>query len=408
MSDFGVAATEETTSSAVRSDRSGVFAVYAIYAAEGLSFAAVTSRAPEIQLAHGLSDDAINLLVACVPATAVAGGLLAARVAARFGPGPLLRCAQVLFHASVLAVGVVRGVPALVVTLVALALSVGALDAAMNAQAVAVQARAGRSVVNGFFAVWSAMGIAGSLWISLANGTGVSLPAGFALPAAVGLLVALATVRFRLPAEDRAAACGLEEPACQAVPWRPLLVIGGVLACAYVAEGAVMGFAVKYVQGDLRGSAAVAPLAIAAFALTTVLGRSLADRAIGRWGAPRLVRAGALVTTAGLLAVAAAPGPAVAIGGFALAGLGLCSMAPSAYAAAGRHDPGGRGVAVARVGIFNYIGFVCGTAMVAAVHPLSGYRAGYAVAATALVVVAALAGRLASGPVQRHRRLATS
>ncbi|WP_242903525.1 MFS transporter [Actinomadura terrae] len=408
MSDFGVAATGETTSGAVRSDRSGVFAVYAIYAAEGLSFAAVTSRAPELQLAHGLSDDAINLLVACVPVVAIAGALLAARVAAGVGPGPLLRTAQVLFHASVLVLGLVHGVPALIATLVVLALAVGALDAAMNAQAVAVQARAGRSVVNGFFAVWSAMGIAGSLWISLANGTGVSLPAGFAPPAVLGLLVALVTLRCRLPAETGAAEPEVDKPGCPAVPWRPLLAIGGVLACAYVAEGAVTGFAVKYVRDGLHSSAAVAPLAIAAFALTTVLGRCLADRAIGRWGAPRLVRAGALVTTAGLVAVAAAPGPAVAIGGFALAGLGLCSMAPSAYAAAGRHDPGGRGVAVARVGVFNYIGFVCGAAMVAAVHPLSGYRAGYAVAAVALVVVAAFAGRLAPGPAQRRARLATS
>ncbi|MFD0686992.1 MFS transporter [Actinomadura fibrosa] len=429
MGRSGAAATRASTT-ITRGAGAGARALYAVYAAEGLAFAAVISRSPELQRAHELSDDAINLLVVCIPVLAVAGGLLAARLAARTGSGPVLRWAQVLFPVAVLLIGLPAGLGGLLAALALFALSMGVLDAAMNAQAVAAQRRAGRSMVNGFFAVFSAMGIAGSLWISLANHLDLSLAAGFAPPAAVGLLIALGIARARLPGDAPAVpgdgarggpgtspaplpgdspvvpeegargAPGDHRPlADQAptVPWRPLLVIGGVLACAYVAEGAVTGFAVKYVQDGLGGSASVAPLAITAFALATVLGRSVADRAVGRWGAARLARAGGAVALAGLVTVAAAPGPAAAIAGFGLAGLGLCSMAPSAYATAGSRDPGGRGVAVARVGVFNYVGFVSGTVMVAAVHPLSGYRAGYAVAAAALVVVVALAGRLSTG-----------
>ncbi|CNE41390.1 integral membrane protein [Mycobacterium tuberculosis] len=377
-------------------------AIYAVYAGEGLAFAAVLARSPEIQRAHRFGDDAIDLLVALIPVVGIAGGLLAATLVRRLSPRAVLVAAQVLFHTGVLLVGLARGRTAVICALLLFGVSMGVLDATVNAQAVAAERLAGRSVVNGFFAVWSAMGIAGALWISLANGLDVSLAAGFAVPAAMGLLIAVLTSRLPLPGD---AAVGPAEPAAPAppVPWRPLLAIGMVLACAYVAEGTVSGFAVKYVRDELDAPGTVAPLAIAAFTLTTVLGRSVADRAIRRWGAPRLARGGAAVAMVGLIAVAAAPGPVLAIAGFAVIGAGLCSMAPSAYAAAGGHDPGGRGVAVARVGVFSYTGFVGGAAMVTAVHPMGGYRAAYLIAALFLSVVAALAARFTTVPALSGR-----
>ncbi|WP_285496982.1 MFS transporter [Actinomadura sp. NBRC 104425] len=388
-------------------------AIYLCYAGEALAFSAVMARIPHIQRSHGLSDQAINVLVALVPVLAVAGGLFAARLNGRAGSGLVLRCAQPVFFAAVVLLGAVPGTGALVASVALYGVAMGVVEAAMNAQAVAIERHAGRSLVNGFFAVWSGASIAGSLWISFANGAGLSLPVGFAVPAAIGLLIAVATVRLPLrkdaersiaqAAEQRAARRLLEAgerggvPAV-GVPWRPLLVLGAALACAYVAEGAISGFAVKYVRDELGGADTVAPLAITAFAAATVTGRAVADLVVRRRGPAWLIRGGALLAAVGLAAAVLAPAPWVAIAGFAGAGLGLCSVAPGAYAAAARHDPIGQGVAVARVGVFNYLGAVAGTGLVAVLAPVSGYWACYLVAAVLVLVIIPLAGRFAPRP----------
>ncbi|WP_345016832.1 MFS transporter [Actinomadura keratinilytica] len=384
-------------------------AIYLCYAGEALAFSAVMARIPHVQRSHGLSDQAINVLVALVPVLAVAGGLLAARLNGRAGSGLVLRCAQPVFFAAVVLLGAVPGTGALVASVALYGVAMGVVEAAMNAQAVAIERHAGRSLVNGFFAVWSGASIAGSLWVSFANGADLSLAVGFAVPAAIGLLIAVATVRLPLRKDaERAIAQAAEQRAARrlraaggpavSVPWRPLLVLGAALACAYVAEGAIAGFAVKYVRDELGGADTVAPLAITAFAAATVTGRAVADLVVRRRGAAWLIRGGAVLAAVGLVAAVLAPSPWVAIAGFAGAGIGLCSVAPGAYAAAARHDPIGQGVAVARVGVFNYLGAVAGTGLVAVLAPLSGYWACYLVAAVLVLVIVPLAGRFAPRP----------
>jgi MFS family permease len=382
-------------------------AIYLCYAGEALVFATVMARVPQIQRSHRLGDAAINVLVALVPVLAIIGGLLAARLCGRWGSGPVLRYGQPVFFAAVVALGAAGGTAPLVAAVALFGLALGVLEAAMNAQAVAVERHAGRSLVNGFFAVWSGAGIAGSLWASFANHAGLSVTAGFLVPAAVGLLIAAATARMPLGREqerrigERAAeAAGRRGPPA-AVPWRPLLVLGAALACAYVSEGAIAGFAVKYVRDELHAPEAVAPLAITAFAAATVTGRALADLVVRRRGAAWIIRGGAVLAALGLAAAVLAPGPWVAIAGFAVAGLGLCSVAPSAYAAAARHDPVGQGVAVARVGVFNYLGAVAGTGLVVVLQPASGYWACYLVAAVLVLVIVPLAGRFDARPAVR-------
>jgi MFS family permease len=288
-------------------------AVYLCYAGEALAFSSVMARVPQVQRSHRLSDAAINVLVALVPVLAVAGGLLAARLCGRFGSALVLRYAQPVFFAGVVLLAAVRGTVALTAVVALFGVSMGVVEAAMNAQAVAVERHAGRSLVNGFFAVWSGASIGGSLWVSFANRADLSLPAGFAVPATAGLVIALVTVRMTLPRAqerrlERRASQGRDAAPAGAVPWRPLLVLGAALGCAYVSEGAIAGFAVKYVDDELGGADAVAPLAITAFAAATVTGRALADLVVRRRGAALIVRGGALLAALGLATVVLAPG----------------------------------------------------------------------------------------------------
>ena len=56
----------------------------------------------------------------------------------------------------------------------------------------------------------------------------------------------------------------------------------------------------------------------------------------------------------------------------------MFSYCPLAFSAAARHDPLGSGVAVARVNVFNYVGFVLGAPLIGLVADASSMRGAFA------------------------------
>jgi MFS family permease len=108
--------------------------------------------------------------------------------------------------------------------------------------------------------------------------------------------------------------------------------------------------------------------------VTTLLGRSVGDLGVRRFGAAAVVRVGALVAAAGFAVVAGAPGAWAGMAGFTLLGLGLCVIVPQTFAAAGRLFPGASDTAVARLNIFNYVGFLVGSPLVGALGDAWSYR----------------------------------
>ena len=67
-----------------------------------------------------------------------------------------------------------------------------------------------------------------------------------------------------------------------------------------------------------------------------------------------------------------------------MVGLGISPVLPLAFVAASEHDPGNTGIAVARVNVGNYVGFVLGAPLVGILGEVWSLRVGFAV----LVVVA--------------------
>ena len=69
----------------------------------------------------------------------------------------------------------------------------------------------------------------------------------------------------------------------------------------------------------------------------------------------------------------------MALAGFAVVGLGISVMAPLTFAAAGRLDPHETGIAVARLNVFNYVGFLLGAPLLTSLWQAGlPYRPGWA------------------------------
>src|SRR2546423_10853704 len=112
-----------------------------------------------------------------------------------------------------------------------------------------------------------------------------------------------------------------------------------------------------------------------------VRGRAGAERLVRRYGPFRVGAGGGLVGAVGMTLVAAAPQPFLGVLGFGIVGAGLCVVVPQSFSAAGALDPTGSGVAIARVNLFNYVGFVVGAALIGAVAKGASLRWAFAVPA---------------------------
>lgn len=380
-------------------DRQARSAAYAAFAIQGLCFASLVTQVTTIQKNHHLSDGDLNLVLLLVPVIAGVGSVLAGLLFTRIGSGPTLRIAQPAVCLSIIFIGLTGSANLALYPAVALfGLFVGAVDAAMNAQAVSVERRYGLSMITGFYAVWSVAGILGGLWSSAANRMHLPLAACFLIAGAVGIAASAATGGrlYRKTEEGSAPSAEELKAAAKRVPWRPILVVGIAMCCFYIADAAVSDYSGKYLTDGLHASSSVGPLAYVFYQVAMVVSRGIADLGVRRWGAVPVVRMGGLVGLLGLLGVVAAPNAALAIVAFTVMGLGLCVVAPISFTAAGKVDPTGMGVAVSRVNLFNYVGFLLGAGVVGAVHPI---RYAFVIPAALALVIIALAKGFEPEPV---------
>jgi MFS family permease len=375
-----------------RRARVGVIGAYMV---QGFAFAALLTQVPALQEKFHLSDGALTLILLAVPVVAGVGSVLAGALAPRLGSGLVLRIANPAVCLAIALIGFVPTRIGLYIAVAAFGLVIGAVDATMNMQGVVLERRYRRSLLSSFYGFWSVAGILGSLATALTSVLHMSLAASLGCVAVIGIVASLVVgPRLLRPDEthDIEQAQATEAAAAaKSIPWKPIVLVGIAVTLMYISDSATTTWSAEYLHKLLHAANAVAALGLGAYMAMQVTGRFVAHR-IAPWVGPvPMVAAGALIGAAGMTLVATAPNAAVAIGGFAVLGFGLSPIVPLSFSVAGAHDPTGSGVAVARVNLFNYLGFVVGAALIGSVEQLGGYRVAFAVPAALAVLIVALA-----------------
>ncbi|WP_149182336.1 MFS transporter [Streptomyces sp. TRM49041] len=370
------------------------------FLAQGMAFALLVTRIPAIQSRYGVSDALLPAFLAGVPVLAGVGSVATGVLVARVPPGIVLRWVQPVVLLALVGVGVGDRAWHLGLALGVFGLAVGGLDASMNMLGVSLQRAYGRSIMLGFHAAYSLGGIAGA---SLAwGGARLGLPLGiFYAPVVLVLLPAVLVLGRWCTGGAAALEAGAAPCGERGLAWRVLLPLCLVMAFAYIGDSTVSNWSAKYLQDVLGGSEALATLPYNAYMVTTLLGRTVGDLAVRRFGAVAVVRGGAVLAAAGFAVVAAAPGPRTGLAGFTVLGLGLSVLVPQTFAAAGRLFPGASDAAVARLNVFNYVGFLVGSPLVGALGEAWSYRGAMGVPLV-LVLVTLVYARSFGGAAARY------
>jgi len=367
--------------------RTARWAVAAMFLVNGALLANWVARIPAVQQRLGLSAGALGIALLGMAIGALAAFPVTGLLIAHYGGRRVTTGAALVYCTAVPLPGLAPSLPLLMVALIALGAGNGAMDVAMNAQGVAVEARYGRPIMSSFHGLWSVGGFAGALVGGVAAGAGIA-PFPHLLGAAVVLVIAaLIASRWLLPV---AADAHSGAPAF-ARPTRALLGLGVVAFCSALGEGAMADWSAVYLHTSLATSAAFAAAGYAGFSLAMTAGRLSGDRLTHRFGPVVLVRAGGLLAAVGLgvALVVGRAGPAVA--GFALVGAGLSLVAPLVYSRAGRTPGVSAAAALAAVATMGYTGFLLGPPIIGAVAQALSLRDALGIIVLLGLAIAALA-----------------
>jgi fucose permease len=370
-------------------------AVTAVFVMHGLLFASWTAHIPDVKAHLGLTDGTLGFALLGAPVGSVTAMIASAYLLPRLGSRRIVQVALVGYCAAGPFVGLTGTLAALFAALFVWGAFQGALDVAMNTQAIAVE-RAGRRVLmSGLHGSWSIGSFVGAGIGALAVGAGIALTTQLLVLGTLALLGAgLLTTRMLPDAADQQPAAA-DSPAGDQVSrtasrWSGGMVLLGAIAFAsMLCEGATADWASVYLSGPLRTTGVVAGLGYAAFSLAMVTIRLSGNRLLSRHRPNRLLPALAVVASIGFAAGLLTGRPGAALAGFFCLGLGLALVVPAVFSAAGRIPGLHPGTAVATVSACGWAGFVCGPPLIGRLASLTSLPAalGLLPLLTAFIVV---------------------
>ncbi|MDD7965761.1 MFS transporter [Actinomycetospora lemnae] len=384
-------------------------AVVGMFVVNGSTYNSIVPRFPTLRDELGLSNAALGTAIAAFPAAALVFGVLAGPLIARVGSG---RAGAGVGLAGAILLPAVALAPswiALAAALFVLGLTDAWADAAMNAHGLRVQTGYGRSIVNGLHAVWSMAAVGAGLLGAAAAGFGVPLLVHLGVVAAVLVVVSVLAWRWSLPGpEPEAEQVDDADGGARQGPWRAVVIAAGpllALAALLVASGGIEDSAASwgaiYVRDDLGGGAFVAGLPFVAFQTAMTLGRLAGDRVVDRFGPVAVARTGAALAAVSMAGALLVAHPVAAVAGFALTGLGVATIFPLGFAAAGR-VPGVRpGDGIAVVGWLARLGFLAFPPIIGAVADSVSVGVGLVLVPVAAVAAFVLAGSLRPSGARR-------
>jgi MFS family permease len=362
-------------------------AITIVFAGNGVLFASLFARMPEVQHRLGLDEGALGLALLAAPLGLIGSVALAGPAVARRGSRRIAALGAAGLATSLVLPALAPNLAALALALFVLGATSGALDVAMNTQGLAIERRHPRRIFASLHAGYSLGALAGAASAGLIAHAGIPLTAH--LLAVSALVAAALTLAIRTFAGDDDAPA-LQPPRARrpavSPPSRAVVGLGAVAFCVLLAEGAMNDWSAVYLARVHGAAAGTAAAGLAVVSLCMGAGRLAGDRLAGVVGSRALLCGGLVAGAVGFGAVA--PGAGAVLVAYAGIGLALASVYPLVMRAAGARGDVPAGVAIGAVTTLGYVGFLLGPPAVGLVAHVSSLRVSLAVVGGLCLVAA--------------------
>jgi MFS family permease len=353
----------------------------------GFVMAAWAPLVPFAKARAAIDDGVLGLILLSLGVGSIVTMPLAGALAARFGCRLVIAVSTVLLCLTLPILATVVGLPLLIGAVLVFGAGVGALDVAINIQAIIVERASGRSMMSGFHGQFSLGGMAGAAGVTALLGAGSSpFAATLCVSAAILVMLALAAPHL-LPYGAR------REGPVFAFPHGVVLFIGVLCFIVFLTEGAILDWSAVFLTSARGMEASYAGLGYAAFALTMTIGRITGDRIVQRFGGSNIIVFGGLCAALGFSVAALVPFWQVSLLGYAMVGVGCSNVVPVLFTSVGRQTVMPEHVAVPAITTLGYAGILAGPALIGLMAHAASLSVAFLMLAIMLFGVAA-GGRL--------------
>lgn len=358
-------------------------AVSLLFLMNGFVTGSWAPKIPEFKDRLGISESVLGLLilmfgVGSLVLMPIAGGFIA-----RVGSQKVVKVTAILLSPLLLLLTLLPNVWAAAVGMFLLGGFVGAMDVAMNANAVEVEKSMRRAIMSSCHAYWSLGGLIGA-------GIGGFLMARFGvLPHVIVvtlLSLAVLVIAWPMILADKPHPAATKEKL--RLPMTPLPWLIGIMALfSMVPEGTVLDWGALYLRNELGASVELSGFGFAAFSATMATMRFAGDHVRDRFGAKRTLRICTVTALVGMVLAGLAPNAYLAILGFAIAGIGISNMVPIAFSAAGNMPGLQPGIGLSVATFMGYSGMLFAPSLIGFVAEHTGFAIIFASVPVLFIVV---------------------
>jgi len=369
-------------------------AVFALFASFGIVLSTWAVHLPALKQSVGMSNAVTGTVLLILGIGSLVGMQISGVAISRWGTERVAVMAGVALAVSIMVPLAATTIGQAAVGAFVLGASAGCADVGMNAAAVDVERDYGRPIMAAFHAVFSIGTVIGSLLgsagfaLQLTTLTTTSTIASICLVTVGAAFTGFRGYRARRELDSE------EIPALPAQVDRRLrlrvLLLGMLAFLLLLSEGSAMDWSSLHAREHLGASAPSAALAIGSFVVAMTVARFAADRVVQAVGPVWVLRGGAILAAAGILAVIMAPNLPVALAGWALFGLGLAGGLPQVLTAAGNLG-GGSARTLSRVVGVGYVAVLGGPALIGWLVQLVSWQGAFLVPLCSVVICAAAA-----------------
>ena len=364
-------------------------AISVYYLAMGMVFASWASRIPDVKAALSLDDGSLGALLFAIPAGQIAMMAISAMLIARWGSRMVLRVSLVAYAVVLFGISQAPTFVSLFVVLFLFGMAANILNISVNTQSVELEKIYGRSILSSFHGLWSLGGLLGGLVGTGFVITGLPLWVHYTVVAILCIGVSF-PMGFRLMDDSKLQHSDNNDNKSEVNSHHHgfglldgvIIMLGFVAFGGMFCEGTVYDWSSVYMATVVCPPEALVRAGYIAGMAAMTFGRFVADRFITRYDAAHVLRISGASIMAGLLIATAFPYLVTATLGFLLVGLGMSTVVPICYSAAGRHPRLSPATAITVVSSISFIGFMVGPPLIGLLAQALTLRVALAIAAS--------------------------
>lgn len=333
----------------------------------------------------GVDDGVLGLILLCLGTGSLIAMPASGALAARFGCRKILIATTAIICTSLPLLATVTSPWLLGGALFVFGVGVGAMDCAMNMQAVAVERAAGKAMMSSFHAFFSIGGFAGAAAMTVLLNAHMG-PAAITL-GGIATMTAIAVLSLK---HWRSEAIHQDGPLL-AWPKGIVLLLGALAFVVFLAEGSMLDWSAVFLTDVRKVTPTMAGLGYVTFALTMTVTRLFGDFAVERLGRIRSIVVGSIVASIGFILLTLVTPWQASLIGYVLLGLGCANVVPAVFSLAGNQKSMPESIAITAVTTLGYSGVLAGPALIGFAAHGVGLVGAFLAVSLLLVFVAASA-----------------